>query len=128
VEAEAQADKLKKIVEAEAAKEQRVKAAEASAQETKLAAEASRFQKEQDAKGLLAQGTAEAEVAKKKAVAKYEGEAGARQAQVEIELARVEMFKNMKIDGVLPEKTILTIINGGRDVKTTLPATPSDTK
>jgi len=125
VEAEAEADKLKKIVEADAAKQQRVKAAEASAQETKLAAEASRFQKEQDAKGLLAQGTAEAEVAQKKALAKYAGEAGARQAQVEIEMARVDLFKNMKIDGVLPEKTILTIINGGKDVRTTLPAAPA---
>jgi len=138
VEAEAEADKLKKIVEADAAKQQRVKAAEASASEVELAAkadatkvkaaaEASRFQKEQDARGLLAQGTAEAEVAQKKAAAKYSGEAGARQAQVEIELARVDMFKNMKIDGVLPEKTILTIINGGKDVKTTLPlATPHE--
>jgi hypothetical protein len=82
-----------------------------------------RFQKEQDAKGLLAQGTAEAEVAQKKAVAKYAGEAGARQAQVEIETARVEMFKNMAIQGVISEKMALTIINGGADVKTTTPAT-----
>lgn len=133
VEAEAEADKLKKIVEADAAKQQRVKAAEAAAAETELAAkadatkvkaqaEASRFQKEQDAKGLLAQGTAEAEVAQKKAVAKYAGEAGARQAQVEIEVARVEMFKNMAIQGVISEKMALTIINGGADVKTTTPA------
>jgi regulator of protease activity HflC (stomatin/prohibitin superfamily) len=123
VEAEAQADKLKKIVEAEASAEQRVKAAEASAKEVELAAkadatkvkaaaEAERFQKEQNAKGLLAQGLAEAEVAQKKAAAKYTGEAGARQAQVEMEQARVDLFKNMKISGVLPEKTVMTIING----------------
>lgn len=127
VEAEAQADKLKKIVEAEAAKEQRVKAAEAAAQETKLAAEASRFQKEQDAKGLLAQGLAEAEVANKKKVSKYEGEAGKRQAQVEIEQARVELFKNMKIEGVLPEKTVMTIINGGSQVSPVINAAPAQT-
>jgi regulator of protease activity HflC (stomatin/prohibitin superfamily) len=123
VEAEAQADKLKKIVEAEAAKEQRVKAAEAAKEEVELAAradatkvkaaaEASRFQKEQDAKGLLAQGIAEAEVAQKKAAAKYSGEAGQRQAMVEIEQARVDMFKNMALSGVISEKMALTIING----------------
>ena len=123
VEAEAQANKLKLIVEAEAAKGQRVKAAEAAASEVELAAkadatkvkaaaEASRFQKEQDAKGLLAQGLAEAEVAQKKAAAKYSGEAGARMAQVEIEQARVQLFSGMKISGVLPENTMMTIING----------------
>lgn len=133
VEAEAEADKLKKIVEADAEKQQRIKAAEAKAAEvelaakadatkTKAAAEAERFAKEQNAKGLLAQGLAEAEVAQKKAAAKYSGEAGARQAQVEIEQARVELFKNMNISGVVPEKTVLTIINGGSDVKTTIPA------
>jgi regulator of protease activity HflC (stomatin/prohibitin superfamily) len=133
VEAEAQADKLKKIVEAEAGKETRIRAAEASAKEVELAAkadatkvkaaaEASRFQKEQDAKGLLAQGLAEAEVAQKKSTAKYTGEAGGRQAQVEIELARVEMFKNMKIDGVMPEKTMMTLINGAQGIAPTVPA------
>jgi regulator of protease activity HflC (stomatin/prohibitin superfamily) len=137
VEAEAEADKLKKIVEADANKQQKIKAAEAAAAEvelaakadatkTKAAAEALRFSKEQDAKGLLAQGLAEAEVAQKKASAKYSGEAGARQAQVEIEQARVNLFTNMKIQGVVPEKTLLNIINGGADVKTTIPvATPS---
>jgi hypothetical protein len=123
VEAEAQADKLKKIVEAEAAKEQKIKAAEASAAEVELAAkadavkvkaaaEASRFQKEQDAKGLLAQGTAQAEVAEKQRNAKYAGESGRLQAQVEIEQARIGLFKNMKLEGVIPEKTVMTWING----------------
>lgn len=136
VEAEAQANKLKLIVEAEAAKEQRVRAAEASAKEVELAAradatkvkaaaEASRYQKEQDAKGLLAQGMAEAQVAKEKASAKYTGEAGARMAQVEIEQARVDLFKNMAISGVLPEKTVMTIINGGTNVNAVVPAAPS---
>lgn len=136
VEAVAGADKLKKIVEAEATKEQRVKAAEASAKEVELAAkadalkvkaaaEASRYQKEQDAKGLLAQGLAEAEVAQKKASAKYSGEAGARQAQVEIEQARVQLFTNMKISGVVPEKTMMTIINGGTDVKPVVNSLPA---
>lgn len=139
VEAEAEADKLKTIVEADAKKQQRIKAAEANAAETELAAkadatkvkaaaEADRFQKEQNAKGLLAQGLAEAEVAQKKAIAKYAGEAGARQAQVEIEQSRVELFKNMAIQGVISEKMALTIINGGADVKTTTPAssTPAE--
>lgn len=123
VEADALADKLKKIVEAEGAKEQKIKAAEAAAAEVELAAkadaikvkaaaEASRFQKEQDAKGLLAQGLAQAEVAEKQRNAKYAGESGMRQAQVEIEQARVNLFKNMKIEGVVPEKTVMTIING----------------
>lgn len=135
VEAEAQANKLKLIVEAEAAKAQKIKAAEAAAAEVELAAkadavkiktaaEASRFQKEQDAKGLLAQGLAEAEVAQKKASAKYSGEAGARMAQVEIEQARVQLFSSMKISGVLPEKTMMTIINGNANpvVNTQQPA------
>lgn len=128
VEAEAQADKLKKIVEAEAIAGQKIKAAEAAAKEVELAAkadavkvkaaaEADRFQKEQNAKGLLAQGLAEAEVAQKKASAKYSGEAGARQAQVEIEQARVQLFTNMKINGVVPEKTMMTIINGSSNVQ-----------
>lgn len=112
VQAVAGADKLKKVVEAEASKETRIKAAEAQAQETRLAAEASRFQKEQDAKGLLAQGYATAEVAEKSRNAKYAGEPGARAAQVEMAIARVEMFKNMAINGVIPEKTLMTIING----------------
>jgi regulator of protease activity HflC (stomatin/prohibitin superfamily) len=138
VEAEAQADKLKLIVEAEAKKEQRVKAAEAAASEvelaakadaakTKFAAEAERFQKEQNAKGLLAQGLAEAEVAEKKRNAKYAGEPGARAARVEIEQARVELFKNMNLQGIVPEKTMLTIINGTAQQNPTLtvPAVPS---
>lgn len=123
VQAEAEADKLKKVVEAEAGKEQRIKAAEASAAEVELAAkadatkvkaaaEASRFQKEQDAKGLLAQGLAQAEVAEKSRNAKYAGEAGKLQAQVEMTQARVGLFQNMKITGVVPEKTVMTIING----------------
>ena len=126
VEAEAQADKLKKIVEAEAAKEQKIKAAEATAAETKLAAEASRFQKEQDAKGLLAQGSAQAQVDEMKRTAKYAGESGRLQAEVEIAVARTEMFKNMKIEGVVPEKTLLTFIKGGSPLLTT-PTSTADT-
>lgn len=132
-EADAQATKLKLLVEAETAKGQKIRAAEATAAEVELAAkadaikiktaaEASRFQKEQDAKGLLAQGIAEAEVAQKKSLAKYSGEAGARMAQVEIEQARVQLFSNMKINGVMPEKTMMTIINGSAPM-VTVPAT-----
>lgn len=135
VEAEAGAEKLKKIVEANTKKEQRILAAKAKAEEVtlaaqakakevKLAAEADRYSKEEDAKGLLAQGLAEAKVAKEKRDSKYAGVSGSRQAQVEIERARVEMFKNMNIKGIVTEKTVLSIINGTA-VTPTLPAVPS---
>lgn len=110
VESEAMADKLKRIVEAEAAKEERIRAAEASKQEVKLKAEAERFQKEQDAKGLLAQGIAKAKVDNARKTSRYAGTAGARQAAVEINQARVEMFKNFTFTGFLPEKAALTLI------------------
>ena len=122
-EALAQANKLKRIVEAEAAKQEEIKAAEASnesrilaakaqAQEIKEKAAAERYRKEQDAKGLLAQGIAEAKVAEAKRNSKYSGVSGERQASVEIARARVELFKNMAIKGVITENTALTIING----------------
>lgn len=135
-EALAKADKLKRIVAAEAKKQEKIKGAEASnesrilaakaqAEEIKQKASAERYRKEQDAKGLLAQGLAEAKVANEKKVSKYSGVAGARQAAVEMEQARVGLFKNMKINGVISEKTALTIINGGNGNSPvlTLPAT-----
>ena len=123
-EALAEADKLKRIVAAEASaaeqvkaaeaqKEKRILAAQAQAKEIREKASAERYRKEQDAKGLLAQGLAEARVAEEKKTSKYSGTAGARQASVEIEQARVGLFKNMAIKGVITEKTALTIINGG---------------
>lgn len=123
VEAEAEADKLKKIVAAEAKKQERIKAAEASKAEVELAAQADatkvqvradadRYRKEQDAKGLLAQGLAEAKVALEKRESKYAGEAGARQAMVEVEQARTDRLKNMNITGVFPEGAAMTLISG----------------
>ena len=131
-EALAEANKLKLIVEAEAAKQQKIKAAEASnesrilaakaqAEEIKQKAAAERFRKEQDAKGLLAQGLAEAKVAEEKRDSKYSGVAGARAAQVEIEKARVGLFQNMAIKGVITEKTALTIIEGKTAPALTIP-------
>jgi len=134
VEAVAQADKLKRIVEAEASKQEKIKAAEAAneskileaqaaAEQKKLDASADRFRKEQDAKGLLAQGMAEAKVAEEKRDSKYSGEAGLRQAQVEMEQARVALFTNMKLEGIVTQDTVLTIINGSNKPQLTLPVT-----
>lgn len=114
VEAEAEANKLKRIVEAEAAKEERVKAAEAKAAEVRESASADRFRKEQDAKGLLAQGLAQAKVDRERKRARYDGSAGARQAAVEINQARVEMFQNFDVKGIIPEKAALTFIQGAQ--------------
>lgn len=122
-EAEANADKLKRIVAAEATKEERIRAAQAKAQEVQLAAtadaikvkaaaEADRFRKEQDAAGVLALGMAQAKVDKEKKISKYEGVAGERQAAVEIEQAKTERLKNAKISGVISEKTFLLLSDG----------------
>ena len=121
VEAEAGAKKLKLIVEAETAKQQEIKKAEALRQTVELEAKASRFKKEQDAKGLLAQGLAEARVAEAKRNSKYSGVSGQRKAAVEIAVARVGLFKNMAIKGVISERTALTIIQGGATPALTLP-------
>lgn len=126
VEAEAEANKLKLIVEAEAKKQQQIKAAEAESEKVKLEASADRFRKEEDAKGQLALGTAEAKVAELKRDSKYAGESGKRLAEVEIAKARVELFKNMNLKGIVPEGTILTIIEGTEGKakpQLTLPAT-----
>ena len=96
-------------------------AANANAIKIKAKATAERYRKEQDAKGLLAQGLAEAKVAEKKRNSKYNGVSGARQAQVEIEQARVKLFTNMNIKGVITENTALTIINGGKNIAPVLP-------
>lgn len=123
VEAEAQADKLKRIVQAEALKQEKIKAAEANnesrilaakaeAEEIKQKATAERYRKEQDAKGLLAQGLAQAKVAKEKKMSKYDGVAGARQASVEIEQAKSDRLKNANISGVVTEKTFMMLTDG----------------
>lgn len=123
-EALAEADKLKRIVQAEATKQERVKAAEAKAAEVELAAtadaikvkkaaEASRFQKEQDAKGALALGLAQAKVEQEKKMAKYAGESGARQAAVDTERAKENRLKNANISGIVTEKTFMMLTDGG---------------
>jgi regulator of protease activity HflC (stomatin/prohibitin superfamily) len=137
-EALAEADKLKRIVNAEAAKQEEIKkaeannesrilAAKANAAEIKEKAAADRFRKEQDAKGLLAQGIAEAKVAEAKRNSKYNGVSGLRQAQVEIAKARVGLFQNMAIKGVLDKDVALTIINstGSNTPALTVPASAS---
>lgn len=134
VEAVAEANKLQLIVEAEAKKQQQIKAAEAAneskilaakaaAEQKRLDAAAERFRKEEDAKGQLALGTAEAKVAELKRDSKYAGVSGQRLAAVEIAKARVELFKNMQLKGILPEKTVLTIIEGSDKPQLTLPVT-----
>lgn len=105
----AEADKQEKIKAAEAQNESRILAAKAEAQEIKQKATAERYRKEQDAKGLLAQGLAEAKVDKARKMSRYEGVAGLRQAQVEIAQLQVAKFKNFNPAGVITEKTFLTV-------------------
>lgn len=132
VEAEAEAEKLKRLVRAEALKQESIKAAEAEnesrilaakahAQEIKEKASAERFRKEQDAKGLLAQGMAEAKVAEAKRDSKYKGESGERQMLVEVSKSRTELFKNMKVQGILDKDVALTIINSTDKLSPVLP-------
>jgi len=129
----AEADKLRRIVSAEAKKQEEIKAAEAAAAKIELdakanatrvkeAASADRYRKEQDAKGALALGLAQAQVAKEKKMSKYAGEAGQRQAQVEMAQARVEMFKGMNLKGILDKDVALTIIqdDSGKGVEKVL--------
>jgi regulator of protease activity HflC (stomatin/prohibitin superfamily) len=134
VEAVAEAARLKLIVEADALKQQQIKQAEAAnesavlaakadAAKKRLEASAERYRKEQDAKGALALGLAEAQVADAKKVSKYSGVAGERAAAVEIEQARVGLFTNMNLKGIVPADTVLTIINGTSTPALTLPAT-----
>jgi regulator of protease activity HflC (stomatin/prohibitin superfamily) len=124
VQAVAQANKLKRIVEAEASKQEQIKGAEANnesrilaakaqAQEIKEKATAERFRKEQDAKGALALGLAQAKVSKENKMSKYAGVAGARQAAVEIEQAKSDRLKNANINGVVTEKTFMMLTDGG---------------
>lgn len=125
VEAEAQANKLKRIVQAEALKQEKIKGAEAlnesrilaakaEAEEIKQKATAERYRKEQDAKGLLAQGLAQAKVDKELKMSKYDGIAGARQASVEIERAKSDRLKNANISGVVTEKTFMMLTDGNK--------------
>lgn len=122
IKAIAQADKEKRIVQAEALKaegvkqaetlnESRILAAKAEAEEIKQKATAERYRKEQDAKGLLAQGLAQSEVDKARKMSRYEGEAGKRQALVEIAQFNIEKYKNFNPKGVITEKTFLSVFD-----------------
>ena len=74
---------------------------------------AERYRKEQDSIGLLAQGIAKAKVDDARKTSKYAGVAGRRQAAVEINQARVQMFQNFTFTGFIPESAALTLIGGG---------------
>lgn len=113
VKAEAEAEKNRTIAIAEAQNEKRILEAQAEEESRKALARASRFEKEQNAKGLLAQGAAEAKVIELKKQSAYSGTSGALKAQVEINQARVDLFKNMQIQGILDKNVALTIINDG---------------
>lgn len=105
----AEADKQEKIKAAEAQNESRILAAKANAAEIKQKASAERFRKEQDAKGLLAQGMANAKVDKARKTSRYEGVSGQRQAMVEIARYNVDKFKNFNPAGVITEKTFFSV-------------------
>jgi regulator of protease activity HflC (stomatin/prohibitin superfamily) len=105
----AEADKQEKIKAAEAQNESRILAAKAEAEEIKQKATAERYRKEQDAKGLLAQGLAQAKVDKARKMSRYDGVSGKRQAAVEIAKYQVEKFQNFNPKGVVTEKTFLSI-------------------
>lgn len=137
-EATAQADKLRRIVQAEAKKQEQIKAAEAAnesevlaakaaSEKTRLDAAADRYRKEQDAKGALALGMAEAKVAEAKRNSKYSGESGLRKAQVEIAKYEVEKFKNMKLEGILDKDVALSIIKSTGNTGGPIPTLPVST-
>jgi len=129
-EAVANADKLKRIVDAEANKQEQVLGAQASAEKIRLDASANRYRKEQDAKGLKAQGLAQAAVDQARKVSRYNGVSGARQAAVEIEQAKTERMKNMTFNGVITEKTFM-MVSDGKGLNTpsvVIPATEADSE
>ena len=120
----AEADKQEKILAAEASNESKILAAKAAAQQKRLDASADRFRKEQDAKGLKAQGLAQAAVDNARKVSRYSGIAGSRQAAVEIEVAKTERMKNMTFTGVVTEKTLL-MFSDGKNLNTPSVVIPS---
>lgn len=112
--AQSQADVERRTQEANAKKIEIELAAQAKGAEIKAIAEGQRDARIAQATGDLALGKAEAEVAKLKTFSMYEGEAGARRAEVEIQNARVATMKLLldKIT-VLPEKTFAQIGKAG---------------
>jgi len=121
--AEAQAEVEKRTQTAEASKIERIKAAEADAEERRLEGQGLRMKKEEEAKGVLALGLAEAEVEEAKRNAKYDGTSGYRRAMVELESNRAEKYRGM-LDGmsVINDKTILQVLqDANKSVKLTTP-------
>lgn len=122
VKAQAQAEKEKKIVAAEAKKRERVLAAQAGEEEVKARARADRFKKEQNAIALKKEGLAQAAVDKARKMSRYAGVAGQRQASVEIAKFNVEKFKNFNPQGVVTEKTFLSINSESKSPVVTIEA------
>lgn len=107
---------------AQAEVETRTQKAEAAKQERMKAAEAERFEAEQKAIGLLAQGKAEAEVEQLKRNAMYDGSAGERRMKVEMAKAYSEaakgLFSNANVVGGMTVeslmKDLLTGLHGSK--------------
>jgi regulator of protease activity HflC (stomatin/prohibitin superfamily) len=111
---QAEARKIVTIKEAEAQAEQQVLQAKAEKEKRILEAEGLRDANIASAAGIKAQGEAEAAVAKLKSASLYEGEGGARRAEVEIQAYRAQQLKALldKIN-IMPEKTFAQISKNG---------------
>lgn len=118
----AQAEKFERVAKAEGENLERqeaakakafevTEAAKAAAESVKAAATADAFKKTANAIALRKEGLAKAAVQKALKVSKYAGEAGRRQAAVDLMSAKVEMFSNFR-SKIITEKTFLTITNG----------------
>lgn len=92
---DAEAKKIITVKEAEAQAEQQVLQADAEKKKRVALAEGERDANLALASGILAVGKAEAEVQKLKTFSQYEGEAGARRAQVEISRNQADQLKGM---------------------------------
>jgi regulator of protease activity HflC (stomatin/prohibitin superfamily) len=106
---------------AQASVEIKTQQAEAKKQERVKAAEAERFESEQKAIGLLAQGKAEAQVAKLKKNADYDGVAGERRMKVEIAKFQAEaakgLFANANVVGGMTVEAMMRDLLSGLTIK-----------
>jgi regulator of protease activity HflC (stomatin/prohibitin superfamily) len=123
-EKEAEASKQAAVAareKAQAEVEIKTQKAEAKKQERMKAAEAERFEAEQKAIGLLAQGKAEAEVSKLKKNAEYDGVAGERRMKVEIARHQAEaakgLFANANVVGGMTVEAMMQDLLTGLSVK-----------
>jgi regulator of protease activity HflC (stomatin/prohibitin superfamily) len=120
--AEAMAKKAEVVTAALAQKEQVIAKAEGDMQQAKLRGEGSQLEKEAQAKGDLALGLAEAQVAKAKRDAMYEGEAGHRKAMVEIASLQAEKLKAILAGvKVIPERSFISLMDENARNPLTLP-------